>query len=75
VFGEFISTYQIKIFNRWGEEVYAANDVNDLNNLSRGWDGNYKGKKQDPGTFVYYISAKDINGKNIFKKGNLELIR
>ena len=75
VFGEYIADYQIKIFNRWGEEVYSSDDVNDLNNLSRGWDGTYKGKLQDVGTFVYYITAKDLNGKNIFKKGNLTLIR
>jgi len=75
VYGEYIADYQIKIFNRWGEEVYSSTDVNDLNNLGRGWDGTYKGKLQDVGTFVYYITAKDINGKNIFKKGNLTLIR
>ena len=75
VYGEYISDYQIKIFNRWGEEVYSSDDVTELNNLSRGWDGTYKGKLQDVGTFVYYITAKDLNGKNIFKKGNLTLIR
>lgn len=75
VFGEYISDYQIKIFNRWGEEVYSSNDVNELNNLGRGWDGRYKGKLQDVGTFVYEIQATDLNGKNIFKKGNLTLIR
>ena len=75
VFGDYIESYQIRIFNRWGEEVYASNDLSELNNLSRGWDGTYKGKKQDIGTFVYFISAKDLNGKTIEKKGNVTLIR
>jgi len=75
VFGAYIADYQIRIYNRWGEEVYSSDDVNELNNLSRGWDGIYKGKLQDVGTFVYYITAKDLNGHNIFKKGNITLIR
>jgi|GEM_PF-599576 gliding motility-associated-like protein len=75
VYGQYISDYQIRIFNRWGEEVYSSDDITELNNLGRGWDGTYKGKLQDVGTFVYYITAKDLNGKNIFKKGNLTLIR
>jgi len=75
VFGKYIGDYQIRIYNRWGEEVYSSSDINELNNLGRGWDGTYKGKLQDVGTFVYYITAKDLNGKDIFKKGNLTLIR
>ncbi len=75
VYGKYISDYQIKIFNRWGEEVYSSDDVNELNNLSKGWDGTFRGKIQDVGTFVYVITAKDLNGKNILKKGNLTLIR
>ena len=75
VFGKYIADYQIKIYNRWGEEVYSSTDINELNDLGRGWDGTYKGKLQDIGTFVYYVTAKDMNGNNIFKKGNLTLIR
>ena len=75
VFGQYISDYHIKIFNRWGEEVYSSDNVNELNDLSRGWDGTYKGKIQDVGTFVYVIEAKDLNGKSVLKKGNITLIR
>jgi gliding motility-associated-like protein len=75
VFGKNISQYEIKIFNRWGQEVYSSDDVTELNNLGRGWDGTYKGKMEDIGTFSYYIVAKDINGKDIKEKGNVSLIR
>ena len=38
--------------------------------------GKYKGTVQEPGTFVYFITAKDIFGKSIEpKKGNITLIR
>ena len=75
VYGKYISEYEIRIYNRWGEQVYDSHDVSDLNDINRGWDGTFKGKLQDSGTFVYYIAAKDINGKSISKKGNLTLIR
>ncbi len=75
VYGEYIATYQIRIFNRWGQEVYESNDVSELNNISRGWDGTYKGKKEDIGTFAYVIEATDLDGKKLMKKGNVTLIR
>ena len=75
VFGKNLSAYNIRIFNRWGEVVYFSNNLDELNNLGRGWDGTYKGKLQDPGTFVYSINATDDGGNKIEKKGDLILIR
>jgi gliding motility-associated-like protein len=74
VFGS-LEQYEIRIFNRWGEMVYNSRDVNELGDLSRGWDGTYKGKVQELGTFAYYIVGKDASGKSVEKKGNLTLIR
>ncbi len=74
VFGKNIDQYEIRIYNRWGELVYSSRDVSELSDLSRGWDGTYKGKPQQIGTFVYYITARAHN--RVFeKKGNLTLIR
>jgi gliding motility-associated-like protein len=75
VFGKNIATYEIRIYNRWGQVVYNSNDPSELNDLSRGWDGKYKGALQELGTFVYYITAHDIAGRELTKKGNLTLIR
>jgi|GEM_PF-6085193 gliding motility-associated-like protein len=75
VYGESIEDYEIKIFDRWGEKVYDSRDVTELNSLSRGWDGTYKGKLQDPATFAYIITAKGYDGKDYFKKGYVILIR
>jgi hypothetical protein len=54
-----------------GEVVYSSSDLTELNNLSRGWDGTYKGKLQDPCTFAYLIKATDEAGNKIDKKGNM----
>jgi len=75
VFGKNIASYQIRIFNRWGEVVYESSDEGELNVLNRGWDGTHKGKVQPLNTFVYQIIAKDVNGYKIEKAGNLTLIR
>lgn len=72
---EAITSYEIKIFNRWGEMVYGSTDISELNDLERGWDGTYKGKKQDTDTFVYYVSVTDHTGKKAEAKGNVTLIR
>lgn len=75
LFEKNIADYQLRIYNRWGELVYDTRDMNELNNLSKGWDGTYKGKMQNTGTFVYYLTARDLSGRSFEKKGNLTLIR
>jgi len=75
LFEKNIADYQLRIYNRWGELVYDTRDMNELNNLSKGWDGTFKGKLQNTGTFVYYLTARDLSGRSFEKKGNLTLIR
>jgi gliding motility-associated-like protein len=41
--------YNIKIFNRWGEQVYESSDVN------KKWDGKYKGEEAEQGLYFYLI--------------------
>lgn len=57
------------VYNRWGERVFETND------LSKGWDGNYKGRPADVGVFGWYLKVKCKNGAETFKKGNVTLIR
>lgn len=38
----------LKVFNRWGEIVFETEDAN------KGWDGIYKGVKQELAVFAYY---------------------
>jgi gliding motility-associated-like protein len=75
VFGQSIIVYEIRIYNRWGELVYDSNDPSELNDLTRGWDGVYKGALQSTATFVYYVVAQGDDGTPYKEKGNLTLIR
>jgi gliding motility-associated-like protein len=58
-----------KVFNRWGEMVFSSSSFN------IGWDGNFNGKPQDPGTFVWMYEAVDYNGNILAGKGIVILIR
>lgn len=78
VFGEYIDRYEIRIFNRWGEQVYYSNDASELStgsDFTKGWDGTHKGKMQDTGVYVYYIKAGKGSNPPIERKGNVTLIR
>lgn len=58
-----------RIYNRWGNLMYSANED------GPGWDGSYGGQMQPSGTYVYIAHARDYNGKLIERKGTIVLIR
>lgn len=69
-----IFTLNFIIFNRWGEKVFEATDIEAAVN---GWDGTYMGKLLDPGVFAYQLAVTYKRGiKNPIKqKGSITLIR
>ena len=64
----YIRKLEFRIFNRYGEQVFGTSDP------SRCWDGRYKGKIADQGTYVYYIKAETSCGTEE-QKGNFLLLR
>ena len=58
-----------RIFNRWGNLVFETTDID------KGWDGEYNGKPQPVGVFVYQVQAVTSEGKIFEKHGNVTLIR
>ncbi len=66
---KFITVQEFKIFNRWGDEIFATQDI------SKGWDGNYKGVAQDPGVYYYLVRVSYPNGKTQFLRGDVTLVR
>ena len=59
----------LKVFNRYGELVFYSTDHR------RGWDGLWKGKKQEAGVFVVIASGADFRGNPVNKKQSFVLIR
>lgn len=68
IFGTGIEEYEIRIFNRWGAEVYHSNDIDEA------WDGTYNGKKVQQGAYTYTFSITTTFGGARAKKGTLNVI-
>ena len=60
---------RLAIFDRWGEEVA------EITNPTKGWDGSFRAKALDPGVYMYYLTISFTDGKNIAKTGNVTLVR
>lgn len=58
-----------KVFNRWGQLVFQTTDI------EQGWNGQFNGKPQPMGTYVYIIDAQTSTGRKYYKQGNVTLIR
>jgi gliding motility-associated-like protein len=62
-------TYEMRIFDRWGNYIYQTTDAN------ASWDGTYRDKPADIGVYAYYVVIKFINGNIIERKGDVLLVR
>jgi len=62
-------TYSMRIFNRFGEEIFLTGDT------QKGWDGTYKGKPVEGGVYVYLIKVMANDGTKIERRGTVTLIR
>jgi len=58
-----------KIFNEWGNEVFATTDP------AIGWDGTYKGKPQPGGVYIYTVVGTTVEDKAVKLSGNVTLLR
>lgn len=64
-----LKSVTLYVFNRWGEPVYASDDMN------TGWDGTYKNEPAQVGTYVYRAIVSFENGTVEQLKGNVTLLR
>jgi gliding motility-associated-like protein len=59
---------EFDVFNRWGDRVFTTQ------NISTGWDGTWKGIKQDVGIYFYFIRGQTDQAQ-VISRGSLILIR
>lgn len=65
---------EMKIYDRWGELVFSATDM-PVNNEAVGWDGKFKGKKVNPGVYVYYIVFKLVARDDLKVVGDVTIVK
>jgi gliding motility-associated-like protein len=63
------ASFEINIFNRWGEKLYHSTDINE------GWDGNYKGQESQQDVYVYQVNVTSFSGKVYKYNGTITLLR
>ena len=67
--GSRLTWFSMHIYDRWGQIIYQTNKTD-----GRGWDGNFNGKRQPQGVYIYLIEGQ-IEGRGIEKyKGNVTLL-
>lgn len=64
-----IQSFELKIFNRWGQLVFSTNDINN------GWDGTVSGHLQNADTYTYFVKAETTTGYKFEKTGNFLLLK
>ncbi|HXB12062.1 MAG TPA: gliding motility-associated C-terminal domain-containing protein, partial [Bacteroidia bacterium] len=67
--GNNVNTFYLAIYDRWGNKVFESESE------SVGWDGTYKGKPEETGTYAYYANGTYTDGTGFTKKGNITLVR
>ncbi|MGB3079756.1 MAG: gliding motility-associated C-terminal domain-containing protein [Saprospiraceae bacterium] len=68
------SILEINIFDRWGEHIYQAKNLNP-NIPELGWDGKFHHQEMLPGTFVYYFKLLMVDGTQKTMTGDVTLVR
>jgi gliding motility-associated-like protein len=64
-----VKTYNLMIFDRWGEKIYATNQYDAW------WDGTYKGEVVKEDTYIWKVNLKDIFGKPHNYVGHITVVR
>lgn len=72
VFSSYVTDYELRIYNRWGEVIFISNSP------EQKWDGTYKGAAYPSMLYPYVISYKSESfpeRDRVVKRGSVLLIR
>ena len=69
-----VSLKTFRVYDRWGELVHEVIDGKP-NDQTLGWDGTFKGKPMNTGTFSWYVEVEFADGESKVYKGSVLLIR
>ncbi len=68
-----VADYQMNIYDRWGQNVFSSNDINE------GWDGKFNGAEAPAGVYVwvvtYTVYETNTSSNTKTEKGTVTLLR
>lgn len=67
--GNCLKSAKAEVFNRYGNKVFESQDY------KNNWNGTYNGKPLPDGTYYYVITYQLINGKLVYLRGNVTILR
>ncbi|MEZ4850220.1 MAG: gliding motility-associated C-terminal domain-containing protein [Bacteroidia bacterium] len=67
--GGFFQSFQMDIFNRWGELIFSTQSIENP------WDGTYKGRPAPEGVYVFRMQAVDADGRLTQRAGSVTVLR
>jgi gliding motility-associated-like protein len=59
---------EYKVFNRWGQEIFSTDNINE------GWDGTFKGQKQNSDVYVYKVKVITWKEEEKYVEGYINLL-
>jgi gliding motility-associated-like protein len=66
--GKFVEMFNIKIFDRWGAELFASDSIDKY------WDGSFNTQRVPQGTYFYQIYVVGTDGVAFEKSGPIEVL-
>jgi gliding motility-associated-like protein len=69
IYSPYLTNYQLEIYDRWGQQVYADKDVH------KGWNGAVNGHPQPAGSYVWMIRYENFENRLRSLKGVVLLVR
>lgn len=64
-----IRFFSMRIYNRFGQIIFQSYDP------EKGWDGTFRGKEQNTGTYVWVLKGINSEGKLVTHSGTVILLR
>ncbi len=61
--------FSLQIYSKWGQLIFSSNDV------TKKWDGTFKGKKMPNGSYLWMLNYTNIRGRKFYEQGTVMLIR
>jgi gliding motility-associated-like protein len=64
-----VQNFSMQIYSKWGQLIFTSNDI------TRKWDGTFKGKNMPNGNYVWIVNYTNSRGRKFYDQGTVMLIR
>lgn len=61
--------FELLVFNRWGEQIWSANDQRSM------WDGTYRAERCPDGIYATLLRYRGEGNTNVARRGHVTLLR